>query len=168
MSRENILTLFMSLFAVAFLSGCGEAEQVDPQLAQEPPSQASYRDFGNYRIHFNALSTDHLAPEVAKAYNIVRSKNRAMLNVSVIRQDPEGIGSPVKGRVAVTAANLTGQLKTMKLREISEGDGEGGGIYYIGEVPVADGETLIFNISVTPEGEKASYQLRFQKQFFTG
>lgn len=168
MSKMTISRIFTSLFAVALLAACQEPEQVDPKLAQEPPSQDSHRDFGDYRIHFNALSTDNLAPEVAKAYNIVRSKNRAMLNVSVIRREPAGVGTPVKGRVSVRATNLTGQLKTMKLREIAEGQGGSGGIYYIGEIPVADGETLIFDISVTPAGESSSYQVRFQKQFFTG
>ena len=167
MIHRKILHLFISLVAVTLVAGCGETEQVDPKLAQEPPSQDSQRDFGDYRIHFNALSTDQLAPDVAKAYGIVRSKNRAMLNVSVIRRASEGLGTPVRGKVSVTAANLTGQLKSMKLREISEGAGEQSGIYYIGEVPVADGETLIFDISVTPEGERSSYQVRFQKQFFT-
>lgn len=167
MSREKILHLFSALLCTALLAGCGEPEQVDPELAQEAPSQDSYRDFGAYRIHFNALSTDNLAPEVARAYNITRSKNRAMLNVSIIRHEEAGTGSPVKGKVTVKAANLTGQLKSMKLREIAEGDGASGGIYYLGEVPVADGETLIFDISVRPTGESASYQVRFQKQFFT-
>lgn len=153
--------------AVALLAACGEADrQVDPQLAAEPPSQVSHRDFGKYRIHFNALSTDSLAPQVAKAYGIVRSKSRAMLNVSIIRKE-EGIGSPVKGSVSVNATNLTGQLKVIKLREIVEGEGASAAIYYIGELAVADGETLIFDISVAPEGETSSYKVRFQKQFFT-
>jgi hypothetical protein len=37
----------------------------------------------DYTIHFNAVSTDILTPEIARTYDIVRSKNRAFLNVSV-------------------------------------------------------------------------------------
>lgn len=167
MPKERISRFFIGLLVIALLAACGKAEQVEPQLAREPASQDSHRDFGDYRIHFNALSTDHLAPEVALAYGIKRSQNRAMLNVSIIRREASGTGTPVTGKVSVSATNLTGQLKTMKLREIAEGSGSGAGIYYIGEVPVDDGETLIFDISVRPNGESASYQVRFQKQFFT-
>ncbi|NNF52230.1 MAG: DUF4426 domain-containing protein [Gammaproteobacteria bacterium] len=152
------------------LSACGGADQqVEPELAAEAPATLdSHRDFGDYRIHFNALSTDSLAPQVAMAYGIVRSKSRAMLNISVMRREDEGLGTPVKGKVTVNASNLSGQLKVIKVREIVEGEGSSSAIYYIGELPVADGETLIFDVAVVPENETSSYRLRFQKQFFTG
>lgn len=158
-----------TLFALAMLAACGnKGEQVEPELAAEAPSILdAHRDFGEFRIHFNALSTDSLAPQVARAYNIVRSKNRAMLNLSIMRQADKGLDTPVRGKVTVNASNLTGQLKVIRMREITEGEGDNPAIYYIGEMPVADGETLIFDIAVVPEGKSASYKLRFQKQFFT-
>ena len=61
---------------------------------------------GDYVVHFSAQSTDQLPPEVARAYNIVRSKNRAMLNVSVLR---ESDSRPVSASVTVKTVNLTGQ-----------------------------------------------------------
>jgi len=152
------------------LAACGEADQqVEPELAAEAPSTLdSHRDFGDYRIHFNSLSTDSLAPQVAKAYGIVRSKSRAMLNISIMRNVDKGLGTPVRGKVSVKASNLSGQLKVIRMREIAEGEGDSAAIYYIGELPVADGETLIFDVAVVPENESSSYKLRFQKQFFTG
>lgn len=162
---------FAAVFAIsALLAACGEADrQVEPQLADEAPSSLdTHRDFGDYRIHFNALSTDSLAPQVALAYGIVRSKSRAMLNLSIMRRAQQGLDTPSKGKVVVNASNLTGQLKVIKMREIVEGEGDSAAIYYIGELPVADGETLIFDVAVIPEGESSSYKLRFQKQFFTG
>ncbi len=68
-------------------------------------------DFGDYRVHYNAIATDQLPPEVASAYNIVRSKNRAMLNISVTRHIPGTIGESVQAKVDVTTSNLTGQVK---------------------------------------------------------
>lgn len=167
MKSQRCMTV---LAILALLSACGEADrQVEPQLAEEAPSSLdAHRDFGNYRIHFNALSTDSLAPQVALAYGIVRSKSRAMLNISIMRHAEQGLDTPVKGKVVVNASNLSGQLKVIKMREITEGDGESAAIYYIGELPVADGETLIFDVAVTPAGESSNYKLRFQKQFFTG
>lgn len=167
MSQITLRRALILVAAAASLFGCGNDERRgNAELAQAPPSSLeTHKDFGEYRVHFNALSTDSLAPQVAKAYGIVRSKSRAMLNVSLMRRNQSGPDQPVTGKVVVNASNLTGQLKVIALREIVEGEGEA--IYYIGELPVADGETLIFDIAVTPEGETASYQIRFQKQFFT-
>ena len=114
-------------------------------------------------VHFNALATAMLPAEVARAYGIVRSDSRALLNVSVVRKQQGTIGEPVAASVTVNASNLTGQLKTLSLRQIEEGDA----IYYIGEVPVANRETLIFDIKVTPEGENDPVSVRFRQQFYT-
>lgn len=117
-------------------------------------------DIGDHVVHFSAQLTDQLPPEVARAYNIVRSKNRAMLNVSVIRESDM---SAVVANVSVRTKNLTGQLKNVTMRQIDEGDA----IYYIGEVAVANRETLVFDISVTPEGTDQASEVRFKREFFT-
>ena len=39
------------------------------------------KEFGDYSIHYSAFTTDVLTPDVAKIYNITRSKNRAFLSV---------------------------------------------------------------------------------------
>jgi len=114
-------------------------------------------------VHFNAISTDQLQPEVARNYNILRSKNRAMLNVSIVKKTDGTIGQSVSGDVSLTTNNLTGQVKNLVLRRIQEVDA----IYYIGDIQVANAETLIFNLSVKPEGETNSYQVRFSRQFFS-
>ena len=36
-----------------------------------------------YIIHHNALTTDILTPEIARRNNVQRSRNRAMVNISV-------------------------------------------------------------------------------------
>lgn len=126
------------------------------------PSNETSQDFGAYEVHFNAALTDQLSAEIAKAYGIVRSKNRAMLNVSVLEKQSGQTGTPVAAATSVRASNLTGQLKPLTLREIRDGEA----IYYIGEVGVANAETLIFDISVTPEGHDSPYAVRFSRQFF--
>lgn len=117
-------------------------------------------DIGAHIVHFSAQSTDQLPPEVARAYDFVRSKNRAMLTVSVLE---EGTNKATEAEVTVKTVNLTGQLKNVTMRTIEEGDS----IYYIGETPVANRETLIFDISITPEGVDKAADVRFKRQFFT-
>lgn len=149
----------IALSLLGLVSACGgPGESADVPEAQ--PAGASSADIGDHVVHFSAQSTDQLPPEVARAYNIVRSKNRAMLNVSVIR---EADSTAVTANVTVKTVNLTGQLKNVTMRQIDEQEA----IYYIGEVAVANRETLIFDISVTPDGASSPSEVRFKRQFFT-
>lgn len=120
------------------------------------------KDFGDYVIYVNALLTDQLTPDIAREYGIVRSKSRAMLTISVHKKQPEALPMAVTGDLHVTAVNLTGQIKNVLMRDIVEEDA----IYYIGELEVNDGETLIYTVDVTPAGAEEGLSLRYQKQFF--
>ncbi|MGE0385284.1 MAG: DUF4426 domain-containing protein [Gammaproteobacteria bacterium] len=117
---------------------------------------------GEFDIHYNALSTGVLDAGVAKAYGITRSRTRALLNVTVLKKDMGLAGQPVRAVVKATAANLSAQLRGIQMREIEER----GAIYYIGEFPIADAETLRFQIEVTPQGAAAPTNIRFEQQFF--
>lgn len=119
--------------------------------------------FGDYTVHHSAFTTDILTPEVAKSYGIQRSKSRALLNVSVLKKIMGTTGQPVRARVQATATNLSSQLRQLTVRELNDG----GAIYYIAETAVADGETLKFSITVTPEDGAASTTVTFDQQFFT-
>ncbi len=115
-----------------------------------------------YTIHHNALTTDSLAPQVAKAYGIQRSKNRGMLNVSVLKDKEGSIGESVKAKVEATATNLSGQSRVIDMREVMDGDA----VYYIGDFRVSNQETLNFNLTVNPMGA-GSYNAKLSQQFFT-
>ena len=141
------------------LCGCGGAGE-SSTVPQAQPAAASDVDIGDHVVHFSAQSTDHLPPEVARAYGIVRSKNRAMLNVSVLN---EGTHSAVNADITVRTVNLAGQLKNVTMRKIQEEDA----IYYIGETGIANRETLIFNISITPEGATEASDVSFTREFYT-
>jgi hypothetical protein len=155
--------IFAGIAAVVAACGPNDAPRQGDQPQAREITRENFREFGDYVVHFNAQATTMLPPEVARAYGIQRSSNRAMLSVAVIRKEPESTGQPVTATVNVQASNLTGQLKDIRVREIREGDA----IYYIGEVPVSNEETLIFDIGVQPEAADAPFQLRFRQQFYT-
>jgi hypothetical protein len=155
----TITRTLISLSLLALIAACGgPGDSSDVPDAQ--PAGATSADIGAHVVHFSAQSTDELPPEIAKAYNILRSKNRAMLNVSVIRKADK---VPVAAVVKVKTVNLTGQLKNVSMRQINEQEA----IYYIGETAVANRETLVFDITVMPEGEQQSSNVRFKRQFYT-
>jgi hypothetical protein len=116
-----------------------------------------------YTIHHNALTTDSLTPQVAKAYNIQRSKNRGLLTVSVLKDQPGTTGVPVKAQIKARATNLSSQLREIELREVDDG----GAIYYIGDFRISNQETLNFQLEVTPSGTHHTYGATLSQQFFT-
>ena len=148
----------IALSLLALLAACGPGEQAT--VPQAEPAAASFVDIGDHVVHFSAQLTDQLPLDVARAYNIERNPNRAMLNVSVLQ---EGSNQPVTAEVNVKTVNLTGQLKNVVMRQINEQSA----IYYIGETPVANQEVLIFDISILPEGVETAADVRFQRQFYT-
>lgn len=168
MKRCLARTSILVPLATLALAGCGQEAQgpgtaTTVDRTADDASGDRLQDVGDYVVHYNALTTDQLPPDVARAYGITRSKGRAMVNVVIIKKVPGTIGKPVKGKVEIRTRNLTGQAKNLSLREITEEEA----IYYIGDVPVIDGETLVYDVSVTPEGQTETWNIRFKQQFFT-
>ena len=155
----RITRTIATLSCLSLLVACG-GPTTDTTVPQAEPAGATSVDIGDHIVHFSAQSTDQLAPEVARAYNFVRSKNRAMLTVSVLEEDSN---KSVTAEVTVKTVNLAGQLKNVSMRTITEQES----IYYIGETPVANRETLIFDIAITPEGVDKPANVRFKRQFFS-
>lgn len=74
-----------------------------------------------YTVHHNAFPTAILTPDIASNYQIIRSKYRGMLNVSVIKDEENTTGTPVSAQIDARSTNLTGQIRNIPLREIREG-----------------------------------------------
>ncbi len=168
MSKMNSKTCLSLLFIPFMLmAGC---DQGSSSSSPEPSTRVLLqqnehnREFGDYIVHVNALTTDQLPTEVAQGYQIARSKNRAMLNVSV-RKKSGADETPVPATIKVVAKNLSNQIKDIQVREIRESAPLA--IYYIGEVPVNHEETLVFNIDLTPEGATETFLLSYRQRFFT-
>jgi hypothetical protein len=136
-----------SVFAISMAVGDLAAEQVER--------------FGDYEIHYSTVNTDFLEPQIARSYGITRSSNRAMLTVTVLKRKLDVAAMPVKAQVHANAVSLSNQIKPMSMREIRDGNA----IYYVGEFPISNEETLDFNLQVTTHG--ASHSLEFRQQFFT-
>ena len=121
------------------------------------------KDFGQFVIHYNAMATDVVPAQVARKYRITRSKNRGMINITVLKKVLGSPGQPVHARVEVNAQNLAGQGRTIHVREIREGNA----IYYIGEFGVANEETLKFDVRARPQGAQDFVEVQFSQDFYT-
>ena len=122
------------------------------------------KQFDAYTIHYAALNSSLISPEVAKAYGIRRSDSRALINVSVLQNMENQSPAAVKATVTASGRNLTGQTRVVKMREVDE---NGEAIYYIGELSVRNMETFDFTVMVTPEGQSKPFKVKFRQQFYT-
>jgi hypothetical protein len=117
--------------------------------------------FGDLEIHYNALTTDELQPDVARAYKIDRSKTRGLVTMSVLKKNKVGALTPVPAKLTVYVTNLTQQLANVDMREIKEGTA----IYYLGEFRVVPPDTLKFTATVEVAGEP-KHEMTFDQKFF--
>jgi hypothetical protein len=118
------------------------------------------KEYAEHIVYVNAFPIDSLPAEMTKQYGLKRSKNFALVNVSVMEK---GTGSPVgvRSKVTGTLKNLMGQSRSLEFREIKEGQA----IYYIAQIGVPSRETVNFFIEIRPESNKEKYEIKFSKTF---
>lgn len=118
------------------------------------------KEFADHIVYFNAFPTDSLPAQMTKQYGLKRSKNYAMINISVMEK---GAGAPVgvKSNVTGELKNLMGQSRELEFREIKEGKA----VYYIAQIGVQSKETVNFYVDIKPNGGQEKYQISFSKKF---
>lgn len=117
--------------------------------------------FGSLEIHYNALTTDELLPDVARAYKIERSKTRGLVTLSVLKQNSVGASTPVPAKLTLYFTNLNQQLAHVAMREVKEGPA----VYYLGEFRVVAPDTLKFTATVEVAGEPKR-EMVFEQKFY--
>jgi hypothetical protein len=117
--------------------------------------------FGPLEIHYNALTTDELLPDVARAYKIERSKTRGLVTMSVLMRNKLGVMTPVPAKLSLYVVNLNQQLANVEMREIKEGTA----IYYLGEFRVTPPDTLKFTATVEVAGD-VKHEMVFTQKFY--
>lgn len=115
---------------------------------------------GEFVLHYSAIPSTTLTPEVARQVQVTRSANRALVNIAV-RRGPPGAGTAVVAKVTVAATNLAGQRDVLRVREVREGDA----IYYLAEARIAGQDRLSFEVEAVPEGG-TPMKVGFQQEFF--
>ncbi|UTW44381.1 DUF4426 domain-containing protein [bacterium SCSIO 12696] len=126
-------------------------------------AQAAERNYkindGN-KIFYSAFNSSFILPEIAAANDIVRSKNRGLVNIAVVPVDKAsgGIQALVKG----TVSNLLQQSQKLEFFEVREGDV----VYYLASFKFDNKDALTFKIDVTANPNKPSYRVQFQQTFY--
>lgn len=123
-------------------------------LAKAEQSQV----FGDYTVHYIAVNSTFISPEIAERYDIVRSARNAFLNISVIKNT----GAAVSARITGEKANFLSQNSSINFIEVNEGDA----IYYIGQFEFSNAENLRFSIEVQPENNGPAYPITWTTKLY--
>lgn len=118
------------------------------------------KKIGPYDVHYIAFPTTFLSPEIARQYNIVRGKDRALVNISILDNQGKAVAADIRG----TMKNLPGQILPLDFVEVREGDA----LYYLASARYTDQEIVRFKIEFTPQTSSSprAYQLEFQQKLY--
>jgi hypothetical protein len=145
LSRSLLQILLLSLITISDI-GNAHAEQK--------------QEVGHFDIHYMALSSTFITPEIAKAYGLERSSYNGLVNITVLNTMQEGHPA-VPVEISGIANNLIDARITLDFKEIREGQS----IYYIAEVPYRDDQEVNFTIAIK-YGNQLNTALKFKQKFY--
>ncbi|MDX1693538.1 MAG: DUF4426 domain-containing protein [Ketobacteraceae bacterium] len=143
----NVIYLPVLLLCIA-LTGTAHAETIEKD---------------GYVIHYSAFNASFLTEEVARAYNLNRSRYRGYVNIAVHRKMKNGETKPVVAQLSGYATRLSGSESSLDFQMVGEGDA----IYYLAETIIANRELLRFSINIKPTPSHNPIKLNFEQTFFT-
>ena len=141
----------MNRLAVFLLTACLGASA----MAADIIDSKRQKEFGDITVHYNTFTSSFLQPETAQAVGVVRSKNKGLINVTVIK----GV-TPVAAQVTGTIKDLGGKSEILTFKQINEK----GGINYLAPYAVTQREYKTFTINVETGGKAHSFQ--FNQELF--
>jgi hypothetical protein len=112
--------------------------------------------FGELDVHYSVFNSSFLQPDIAAASGLIRSKNKGVVNVSVLKS-----GTPQNAVVDGSVKNLLGQVFPLVFRQINEQ----GAIYYLSQFEMTQQEMLVFTLNVKGS-DGSSNNLTFHQEVF--
>lgn len=136
-----------------------------PAFAQidQPKEIKTSEKFGAYTVHYNVFNSKNIPAEVAKIYELTRSKDLALVNISLTKTDNGVTSLGLPAKISVKAVNLMQQVKELEFKEIKEPDAT----YYIAPFRHTNEEDIRFEVSVLPDGESKPLKVSFTRRLFT-
>jgi len=123
---------------------------------------ATYQTFGPYTLHYNVFNSTDLTPQVAQAYQLVRGKDRALVNISLTKTENGVTSLGLPALVSGKTRNLMQQQQTLKFIEIKEGDAT----YYLAPFVFNDQELLYFDVEVAADKNTRPIKITFDRTLY--
>lgn len=120
-------------------------------------SQATEIKVGDWTVHYSALPSTFLTPDVARSYQIERSRYNGILNIAVHDKD----GKSQQVNLTGEGKTLIGTIRKLEFQTVREGDS----IYYIAEYPYRNVDNVEFTIDI--QGPNQGGEFSFRHTFYT-
>ncbi|GGD36161.1 DUF4426 domain-containing protein [Pseudoxanthomonas indica] len=147
--------ILCSLLALG-LAACSNGEAPKPaEFVQPVPTR---QDFGDLRVHFNAIPSQSLTAPVAKEYGVRREEGTALV-VIAIRRVAANEEVPATGAVTAKVRDLSGGTQELVFREAHTGEY----VDYIATMKVSARDTYRFDVAIQADGKTGQFQ--FQRNF---
>ena len=117
-----------------------------------------YKTVGDKKIFFSAFNSTFIDPDVAVANQIVRGKDKGLVNIAVIRGSGTGKPAVITGKVF----NIFQMSQILEFVEVREQDA----VYYLAPFEFENEDLLTFKISVRADPVKPAYDFKFQKKMY--
>lgn len=151
----QIATLCL-LLPLLGLAACSRGEPARrAEFVTPAPANA---DFGDLRVHYNALPTLALSPQAALEYQVERDPDTALLVIAP-RQLTNGQERATASQVQARVTDLQGKRHPVALRTVHTGDYSD----HIGTFPISARDTYRIEATVSAAGR--TEVVKFQRGF---
>ena len=117
-----------------------------------------FKKVGDNKIFFSAFNSTFIDPDVAVANQIIRGKDKGLVNIAVVMGSGTGKSAVITGKVY----NIFQMSQTLEFVEVREQDA----VYYLAPFEFENEDLLTFKISVRSDQQKPAYDLKFQKKMY--
>ena len=144
------------LLTALLLAACSAGEK--PRTAEFVPPAPASAEFGDLRVHYNALPTLSLNESVAREYGVTREAGSAMVVVA-LRRVANGEERATEGTVSADAYDLQGKRQHIDFSAVKTGDYTD----HIGRFAINARDSYRFEVKVESGGR--SEVVKFQRNF---
>ena len=144
------------LILTLLLAACSAGEK--PRAAEFVPPAESSADFGDLRVHYNALPTLSLNDAVAREYGVSRDAKSALV-VIALRRLASGEELGAEGMVSADAYDLQGRRQHIVFSTAKTGEYTD----HIGTFAINARDSYRFEVKVESAGRSES--VKFQRNF---
>lgn len=122
----------------------------------------SQQSFAGYEVVYNAFNSSFISPEVADTYNIIRGKDRGLVNIAILKAGADASAGGKPALVTGYVSNILGQRQQLVFVEVNEGTAT----YYLAPFRFQNEDFMTFKIRVQQDPDKPADELSFQRTFY--
>lgn len=117
---------------------------------------------GDYTVHFNVFNSSDIPASVAEQFKLVRGKDRALVNISLVKTENGKASLGLPAIVSGSTRNLMQQKQDLKFIEVKEADVT----YYLAPFVFNNEELLYFDIKVKANESSSPILVQFNRTLY--